>query len=253
MTLPSHNTTFAFRFASLNFQLQHRVHYQYKLEGYDHQWVNADKSRTATYSSIPAGKYKFIVRAFLMESPEKYDQKEIVIEVPPVFFLSKNAVWFYILIIAAAGLALLFIRQKQLTLISKREAMQQSVGNYGKSEDQILMTQFQNWLENKYSVSTLSLEEFLTQVQMNRVNFEEKLRDITGQTPREYVNNYRIKKAQEMLSHTNDNIADISYNAGFNDPGQFNRLFTAKTGMTPSQYRDSQHDSDDTDHYEIIS
>ena len=47
VTLPRNNIVFAFRFASLNYQLQHRMHYQYMLEGYDKEWRNADKSMTA--------------------------------------------------------------------------------------------------------------------------------------------------------------------------------------------------------------
>ena len=81
--LPSHSSAFAFRFAALNYQLQHRMVYQYKLDGYDRDWVNADKTRTAHYHNVPAGTYRFQVKAFLLESPEAYDTRSIEITVPP--------------------------------------------------------------------------------------------------------------------------------------------------------------------------
>lgn len=100
VTIPTHDTEFSFRFAALNYQLQHRVHYQYKLEGYDEEWQNADKSRKATYSGVPRGTYQFMVKAFLLESPEAYDMRTITVIVPPHFLLSSKAIWIYIILLA---------------------------------------------------------------------------------------------------------------------------------------------------------
>ena len=85
--LPHRDTQFAFRFASLNYQLQHRVHYQYMLEGYDKDWQNADKSRMARYSNLPGGTYVFKVKAYLLESPDKYDIRTMEVIVPSIFHL----------------------------------------------------------------------------------------------------------------------------------------------------------------------
>ena len=250
--IPSHNSSFAIRFASLNYQLQHRVHYQYKLEGYDHNWINAGNDRKANYKNIPSGTYHFYVRAFLLESPEKYDQKDMIITVPPMFLLSKNAIWLYILLIAAAGLALLFIRQRQLLSQTKNQSKRPTSNRERQPEEQQLMAMFTEWLDKRYTVQDLVLDEFLASAQMNRANFENTLRSITGLSPREFINDFRIRKAKKMLEQTNDTVADISFNCGFTDPVQFNRLFNAKTGMTPSQYRDKQHDGEATDSYELI-
>ncbi len=114
VVLPEHGNQFAFRFTALNYQLQHRMHYQYKLDGYDHDWQNAEKSRIATYSGIPAGTYKFQVKAFLLESPDAYDMRTIEVVVPPYFLLSSAAVWIYMIIIAAILLFLLWHYQERL-------------------------------------------------------------------------------------------------------------------------------------------
>lgn len=117
--LPEHGCTFAFRFASLNYQLQHRVHYQYTMDGYDDDWYNADETKIATYSGLPAGTYEFRVKAFLLESPDKYDIKSITVVVPPHFLVSENAVWLYMGIIAFVAITLLLYREERRRKIER--------------------------------------------------------------------------------------------------------------------------------------
>lgn len=114
ITMTSHSAKLALRFAALNFQLQHRVHYQYMLEGYDSKWRNADDTRTATYQGLPTGKYVFKVKAFLLESPERADIKELTIIVPPHFFMSTNAIWIYMLIAVVLCIRLMFWKQNRI-------------------------------------------------------------------------------------------------------------------------------------------
>ena len=118
--LPSGVDEFAFRFAAMNYQLQHRVHYQYILEGYEDEWHSAEKDLTARYSDLPAGTYTFRVRAFLLESPEKYDQRSIEVVVPQFFLFSTTARWIYLGILVVIGLALLVkYRKKWLRALKK--------------------------------------------------------------------------------------------------------------------------------------
>ena len=118
--LPSGVDEFAFRFAAMNYQLQHRVHYQYILEGYEEEWHNAEKDLTARYSDLPAGTYTFRVRAFLLESPEKYDLRSIEVVVPQFFLFSTTARWIYLGILVVIGLALLVkYRKKWLRALKK--------------------------------------------------------------------------------------------------------------------------------------
>ncbi len=255
--LPSHLSSFAIRFVSLNYQLQHRVHYQYMLEGYDPEWVNADKTRTASYENVPSGTYKFVVKAFLLESPEKYDIKELEIIVPPMFFFSSGAIWLYMLLVAGIGLGLLFWRQKLMREKMRRmkvnTVVQTDNGDLDMTQN-IFLVQLEAWLENHYSEHQMTFDAFLLNQGMSRADFEDELRSATKKTPREFLNDYRLEKAKKMLEQTTDNVADISFNSGFSDPVQFNRLFSVKTGMTPSQYRDKHHEnaSGPTDAYEVI-
>lgn len=127
--LPDRSSMFTFRFASLNYQLQHRTHYQYILEGYDKEWQNADKSRTASYSNVPSGTYRFCVKAFLLESPDKYDMRAIEVIVPPYFLLSTDAIWIYIVVVIIIVAAIIFIR--------RRERARKNTGNNKNEKKQV--------------------------------------------------------------------------------------------------------------------
>ena len=113
--LPANAYSFAFRFAAMNYALQHRVHYQYMLEGYDKDWRNATKDRIASYSNLPAGTYNFKVKAFLLESPEKFDMRTVEVVVPPFSFTSSSiGYWVGAFILLAAVVAFIFYRLRKV-------------------------------------------------------------------------------------------------------------------------------------------
>ena len=56
-------------------------------------------------------------------------------------------------------------------------------------------------------------------------------------SPIEYLIQYRIKTAVKYLDNTDDGIALIASNCGFDNIGYFCRKFKAIMGVTPSQYR----------------
>lgn len=126
VTLPSNSSHFMFRFAALNYQLQHRIVYQYKLDGYDRDWRNADKSRTAIYTDVPAGTYRFHVKAFLLESPENYDIRTIEVTIPPLAIFSATAIWIYMLLFSVGGIWLLWWYQERLRKKYHKQASGQS-------------------------------------------------------------------------------------------------------------------------------
>jgi len=62
-------------------------------------------------------------------------------------------------------------------------------------------------------------------------------RTIAGKSPKDIIIDYFITEAQLALSEVNMNVADISYDLGFDDPAYFTRLFRKRTGQTPVAFR----------------
>jgi diguanylate cyclase (GGDEF)-like protein len=52
-----------FRFAALSFIEHDRLHFKYRLEGFDRDWIDAGHRSTANYTNIPPGTYTFQVIA----------------------------------------------------------------------------------------------------------------------------------------------------------------------------------------------
>ena len=58
-----------------------------------------------------------------------------------------------------------------------------------------------------------------------------------GITPNQYLINYRIIKAMDLLSKTDLKIEQISLQTGFQDPYYFSKFFKRQTGYSPSLFR----------------
>lgn len=237
--LPRHGSSFSCRFASLNLKWQHRIHYQYLLEGYDKNWRNADESRMAAYSDLPTGTYTLRIRAFLLEKPGKYDTCTVVVKVPPHFLLSANAVWIYIILIIAVAIFMLHLRQERMARMARMRVLKigpQEIA-FKEADDYNFVKQQLDWLEEHYSDSSLKIEDLVAVAKMSRTSYYNELKSLTGLSPKELVSDFRLKKARMMLEKTDTTIAEIAYKTGFNDPVYFTRLFRTTFGQTPTQYR----------------
>lgn len=52
-----------------------------------------------------------------------------------------------------------------------------------------------------------------------------------------YLNEYRIRKARDMMQNPRVNVKDISTACGYTDANYFSRVFKRITGQTPTEYR----------------
>lgn len=53
----------------------------------------------------------------------------------------------------------------------------------------------------------------------------------------DYLNDVRIGHAAVQLIETTKTISEVCYNCGFNNVSNFNRIFLAKKGLTPTEFR----------------
>lgn len=83
----------------------------------------------------------------------------------------------------------------------------------------------------------ITLEEIAAYVGMNKSAFCTFMRRHAGKSLSEFVNDIRLKRAMEMLRHTDKNISDIAYDTGFANVTYFNRLFRNKYNRTPKSVR----------------
>lgn len=65
------------------------------------------------------------------------------------------------------------------------------------------------------------------------------LRSLTGQTTQQIIHEKLIEKAKEKLSTTDLTISEVAYELGFEHSQSFNKLFKAKTNISPLEFRKS--------------
>jgi len=65
----------------------------------------------------------------------------------------------------------------------------------------------------------------------------DSLKQITGQTTQQLIQQKIIEQAKEIISTTELSVSEIAYQLGFEYPQSFSKLFKSKTGQTPTEYR----------------
>ena len=48
-----------------------------------------------------------------------------------------------------------------------------------------------------------------------------------------------MERARELLTSTNEKLADIALEIGYNEPNYFSHVFRKTVGITPKEYRQS--------------
>jgi AraC-like DNA-binding protein len=94
------------------------------------------------------------------------------------------------------------------------------------------------YMNNNYDKS-ISLGEVAKLVNMTEVSFSRFIKKRTGNTFIDSLNEIRLGHASRMLIDTTHSIAEISYNCGFNNISNFNRIFKKKKTCTPKEFREN--------------
>ncbi len=84
--LPPSHQRLEFRFAGLSFVAPNKVHFKYLLDGIDESWVEAGSRRTAFYSRLNAGSYRFHVIACNDDGVWNVDGATLAFTVAPFFW-----------------------------------------------------------------------------------------------------------------------------------------------------------------------
>ena len=87
-------------------------------------------------------------------------------------------------------------------------------------------------IQNRYTIEELS-EKF----HINQTTLKASFKTVFGQPIAAYMKAYRIKKAKELLVHSNRSIAQIASDVGYENQSKFTQAFKNVTGMLPKEYR----------------
>lgn len=83
----------------------------------------------------------------------------------------------------------------------------------------------------------LEARKIARELHLSYTHFRRLFKRMTGYSPGQYLLHMRIVKAQELLRDTRLSIKQICFMLGFDSPYYFSRIFKAKIGRSPLQWR----------------
>jgi signal transduction histidine kinase/ligand-binding sensor domain-containing protein/DNA-binding response OmpR family regulator len=115
--------SFSISFTALDFGEYERVHYYYKMDGFDRDWIDAGNTHAASYANLPSGSYTFRVKATDDASDEMISDErtlKVVVEPAPAY-----SWWAWLIYLAiASALAYYLYRNARRVVIARRAARQ---------------------------------------------------------------------------------------------------------------------------------
>jgi AraC family transcriptional regulator len=83
----------------------------------------------------------------------------------------------------------------------------------------------------------ITIEELAREAGLSPSHFSRLFKETTGDTPYQFVMDYRVEQAKKMLPEKDRPLIDVALRCGFSDQPHFNRIFKRLTGQTPKEYR----------------
>jgi ligand-binding sensor domain-containing protein/anti-sigma regulatory factor (Ser/Thr protein kinase) len=94
LRVPSRVSRMSFEFSSFFLNPLDGLRFRYKLEHFDRDWIPSGSNRSASYTNLPAGKYRFRLIAFDTARPLDISEIDLDIVKAPIFY---QTWWFYLL------------------------------------------------------------------------------------------------------------------------------------------------------------
>ncbi|MFC3194417.1 GlxA family transcriptional regulator [Marinicella sediminis] len=89
----------------------------------------------------------------------------------------------------------------------------------------------------KAHYQSMSTKDLAAVMAISERTLNRKLKALTGETPKSFIDSIRISHACTLLVTTQKPVKEIAYSLGYSDDNVFRRLFKQKMGMTPSSYQ----------------
>ncbi len=97
---------------------------------------------------------------------------------------------------------------------------------------QTITSYFQENYMKKISVEEIARSSYLSTTYITKI-----YKEITGDTPINYLIRLRMEKALEILREGHFSIQDVAKKVGYDDPYYFSKLFKKRFGISPSSYK----------------
>ena len=105
------------------------------------------------------------------------------------------------------------------------------------SADEILIQNAIAVVEKNMDFPEYSVDQFAQDLAVSRPSLFNKMRALTGETPKNFIKIIRLKRAAQLLKTGKLSVSEVCYMTGFRDPKYFNKCFQKQYTQSPSEYK----------------
>lgn len=238
---------FTATFAALYYANPDYTKYQFYLEGYDSTWRESGSERSVTYYDVPPGQYRLRVLATHHDGPwRSHRAVGLTILAPPPNIRGIHLVLLGAFLGLLIALGYAYRRRHPTSAPSlpgssgavpvPSSPMTVSPTNKKRAEDEAFVKRAEAVMVVNLSNAAFSAEDFAHEMGMSRTRLYQKMQQATGLTVREFIKNYRLRKAAVILSDEDKTVAEVAELVGFNGYPYFSKCFKKKFGKSPSEF-----------------
>lgn len=112
------------------------------------------------------------------------------------------------------------------------------------SSDEKLMSRIMRVVNRHISDPELTVEFMASEVGISRAHLHRKIKELTNQSPRDFVKAIRLKQAARLLREKSLTVAEVSESTGFRSPNYFSTAFKEMYGTSPTEYSKTGRDEE---------
>jgi len=102
--------------------------------------------------------------------------------------------------------------------------------------DESFLKKLNDEIKKNISDEDFSVESLTDILSISRSNLQRKVKILSGLTPGEYLRNYRLRKACQLLIESDMRINEVAFEVGFSSASYFNKVFYKAYNMTPTEF-----------------
>lgn len=244
--------SFSLYVSALDFGGISPIRFRYRLEGYSEGWnYTIENQHSVNYNNLPPGNYRLIVETTDESGMWGAASRQISVVVTPRFVETPYFRIIVTVLILGFVMALVYavvylsrIRkslQRKYSLLMTVDELTADIKHKEKiflkeEADKSFLQANISYLEANISKDGLAVENFARHHGMSRTAYYNRMKELTGLSPIEFIRQIRIKKALRLMDDGETSIMEVAYKTGFNDPKYFSRCFKAEMGMSPTAY-----------------
>ena len=94
-----------------------------------------------------------------------------------------------------------------------------------------------NFLKENINDESFDANKLSSEICLSRTQLFRKLKNVTGQSPADYIKQLRLQKAKKLLETTDKRVGEAAFETGFESVSHFTKVFRKRYGFKPSELK----------------